>query len=62
VQVSLKNADGSQIKVGDRNTMKTISVSSTDTIPINFIASYRASGATTPGVVQTFVTYVIEMP
>jgi major type 1 subunit fimbrin (pilin) len=62
VEVMLENADGSPIKVGDRNTMKVISVNPSGPTPANFIAKYYATGPTTPGMVSTFVTYVIQMP
>jgi major type 1 subunit fimbrin (pilin) len=64
VQIALKNSDGTAIKVGDRTTMKTVPIppgSTLDTtIPMNFIASYLSTGTATAGVVQTFVTYVLE--
>ncbi len=62
VQVRLANADGSPIKVGDRSTMQIVPVTSTNPMPINFIASYYATGKTAAGTVNTFVTYVIETP
>ncbi|WP_322015171.1 fimbrial protein [Paraburkholderia sp. J12] len=62
VEVMLENGDGSPIKVGDRNTMKVIPVTSTGPTPANFIAKYYATGRTTPGMVNTYVTYVIQMP
>ncbi|AXK63779.1 pilus assembly protein FimA [Burkholderia sp. IDO3] len=62
VQVKLANADGTPIKVGDRNTMQIVPITSMNPTPVNFIASYYATGKTTAGVVSTFVTYVIEMP
>ena len=62
VQVRLANADGSPIKVGDRSTMQIVPITSTNPTPINFIASYYATGKTTAGTVNTFVTYVIETP
>ncbi|MGF6441826.1 fimbrial protein [Paraburkholderia youngii] len=62
VQVMLANADGSRIKVGDRSTMKVIPITSTDPTPVDFIASYYATGRATAGTVSTFVTYVVEMP
>lgn len=62
VQVRLANADGSPIRVGDRNTIQIIPITSTNPTPVNFIASYYATGKTTAGMVNTFVTYVIETP
>ncbi|MEX3636225.1 fimbrial protein [Paraburkholderia sp. BR14320] len=62
VQVMLANADGSRIKVGDRSTMKVIPIASTDPTPVDFIASYYATGRATAGTVSTFVTYIVEMP
>jgi major type 1 subunit fimbrin (pilin) len=62
VQIQLQNIDGTSIKVGDRATMKILPVTTTDSIPIDFVARYYATGATTAGVVQTYVTYVLEMP
>ncbi|TKC89800.1 type 1 fimbrial protein [Trinickia terrae] len=62
VQVQLQNVDGTLIKVGDRSTMKIVTVNTTDSMPISFIARYYATGASTAGVVQTYVTYVLEMP
>lgn len=62
VQVMLLNEDGSPIKVGDRSTMKIIPVTSTDPTSANFIARYYATGRATAGMVNTFVTYVVEMP
>jgi major type 1 subunit fimbrin (pilin) len=62
VQIMLANADGSRIKIGDRTTMKVIPITSTDPTPVNFIASYYATGRASAGTVNTFVTYVVEMP
>ncbi|MGV2293075.1 fimbrial protein [Trinickia sp. YCB016] len=62
VQIQLLNIDGTTIKVGDRTTMRILPVTSTAQMPIPFIARYYATGATTAGVVQTYVTYVVEMP
>ncbi|MGF6969938.1 major type 1 subunit fimbrin (pilin) [Paraburkholderia sp. WC7.3g] len=61
VQVMLANANGSRIKVGDRSTMNIIPITSTDPMPVDFIASYYATGRATAGTVNTFVTYVVEM-
>ncbi|APA90011.1 type 1 fimbrial protein (plasmid) [Paraburkholderia sprentiae WSM5005] len=61
VQIMLANADGSRIKIGDRSTMKVIPITSTDPTPVDFIASYYATGRATAGTVNTFVTYVVEM-
>jgi major type 1 subunit fimbrin (pilin) len=62
VEVALQNLDGTPIKVGDRTTMPTWSIAATGPTTTRFIASYYATGASTPGVVQTYVTYVIEIP
>jgi major type 1 subunit fimbrin (pilin) len=62
VQVMLANADGTPIKAGDRSTMQVIPITSTAPTSANFIASYYATGQATAGVVNTFVTYVVEMP
>ncbi|MGF6696369.1 major type 1 subunit fimbrin (pilin) [Paraburkholderia sp. MM5496-R1] len=62
VQVMLANEDGSRIKVGDRSTMRVVPITSTDPTPVKFIASYYATGRATAGTVNTFVTYVVEMP
>ncbi|MCC8402590.1 type 1 fimbrial protein [Paraburkholderia sp. MMS20-SJTN17] len=62
VQVMLANADGTRIKVGDRSTMKIIPITSTDPTSVDFIAGYYATGRATAGMVNTFVTYVVEMP
>jgi major type 1 subunit fimbrin (pilin) len=62
VQIRLANSDRTPIKVGDRSTMKTISVTSTDPTPVRFFASYYSTGNATAGRVSTFVTYVVEVP
>ncbi|SMG54118.1 fimbrial protein [Paraburkholderia susongensis] len=62
VQVRLANADGSPIRIGDRSTMKIIPITSTAPTPVDFIASYYSTGRATAGMVNTFVTYVVEMP
>ena len=62
VQIALRNEDGSAITIGDRRTMQLVTVTSTDTMPLNYSAAYYATGAATAGVVQTYVTYTLEMP
>jgi len=62
VQVRLANSDGTPIKVGDRSTMQIIPVSATGPTLATFIASYYATGQATAGRVNTFVTYVVEVP
>ncbi|ACR30627.1 fimbrial protein [Burkholderia glumae] len=62
VQIRLSNPDGTQIKVGDRSSMKVVPVTSTNPIPVQFVASYFATAPTTAGRVSAYVTYVIEVP
>ncbi|HEY2021841.1 fimbrial protein [Paraburkholderia sp.] len=62
VQIRLANSDGTPIRVGDRSTMKIIPITSTDPTPATFFASYYSTGHATAGRVNTFVTYVLEVP
>ncbi len=62
VQVMLAHADGTRIKVGDRSTMKIVPITSTNPTSVDFVAGYYATGQPTAGMVNTFVTYVVEMP
>lgn len=62
VEVALQDMDGTPIRIGDRTTMRTWTVGATDPTVTSFVASYYATGGSTPGVVQTYVTYVIEVP
>ncbi|WP_052165805.1 fimbrial protein [Cupriavidus sp. WS] len=62
VQVQLTNGDGSPIKVGDRSTVSPVPVEGRTNLQIPFFARYFATGQTGAGVVQTYVTYILQMP
>ena len=63
VQIQLLNEDNSVIKIGDRTTMpfKAVGAAGGD-VRLNYVARYYAAGTVTPGTVQTYVTYILEMP
>ncbi|WP_454727573.1 MULTISPECIES: fimbrial protein [Cupriavidus] len=62
VQVQLTNGDGSPIKVGDRSTVRPVPVEGRANVQIPFFARYFATGQAGAGTVQTYVTYLIQMP
>lgn len=63
VQIQLLNEDNSVIKIGDGATMpfKAVGAAGGD-VRLNYVARYYAAGTVTPGTVQTYVTYILEMP
>ncbi len=62
VQIQLLNGDGTPIRVGDRSTIVDIPVNTTEIIQLPYYAQYYAKGQVAAGKIETYVTYVIEMP
>ncbi|WGS45887.1 type 1 fimbrial protein [Burkholderia sp. JSH-S8] len=62
VQVRLQHGDGVPIHVGNRSTMRVVPITTTQPVPLEFIASYYATGSATVGNVRATAIYVIEIP
>ncbi|EHK67709.1 fimbrial protein [Achromobacter arsenitoxydans] len=63
VQIELLNGDGTVIRVGDRTSVKVVNITEgVATLNMPFYARYYGSGGATPGVVRTYVTYVLDIP
>jgi len=73
VQLQLRNADNTPIKIGDNSTVKGVSISgagaagtgsssSTGTAVLNYLVGYYATGAAEAGSANSSVTYSIIYP
>ncbi|WP_313623407.1 fimbrial protein [Achromobacter sp.] len=63
VKVELLNESGSQIRVGDRDSVTPINATGDGgLLNLVYFARYYGTGGATAGVVNTYVNYVIDIP
>jgi len=62
VQVELLNADGTVIRVGDKTSVTPVATTGAGGIQnLTYFARYYATGSATPGRVETYVTYTLDI-
>jgi major type 1 subunit fimbrin (pilin) len=61
--VELLNESGSVIRVGDKESVTPVEADGSGT-PVNLVyyARYYGTGGARPGVVNTYVSYVLDIP
>jgi len=63
VRVELLNADGTVIRVGDKTSVTPIASTGIGGVQnLTYFARYYATGRATPGLVETYVTYTLDIP
>ncbi|MFM0068981.1 fimbrial protein [Paraburkholderia aspalathi] len=62
VEVQLANSDFTRIRIGERGTVQPVKVAASGPTSMRFYARYYATGHAGAGTVQTYATYVVDMP
>lgn len=62
VRVELLNESGSVIRVGDLDSVTPTAVAAAGPVTLVYYARYYGTGGARPGVVNTYVNYVLDIP